>query len=143
MNRTIISLLASIALLLLIFFCIQKHVSAIQQDIKNRTVSALSTATYDWVKVNVDGRHVVLTGLAPSNLLTEEVTNITHEVYGVNSVDNQTTIENQTTSASSLTTFTPYLSQFIKNGSGIILSGLVPDEEQHKLLFEFAEKKYG
>ncbi len=143
MNRTIISILGLIALALLIIFCIQRHVTNIQQDIKNRTVSALSSTTYDWIQVNVDGRHVVLTGIAPSKFLTEEITNIALEVYGVASVDNQTTIENQSTSTSSLTTFTPYLSQFIKNDSGIILSGLVPNEEQHKLLFKFAEKEYG
>ncbi len=156
MSRTIIFLLGLIALALLVFLCIRKHTPEIQTDIQARTVSVLSAGATDWVKVDVDGRNVVLTGIAPSEELRKKAEEMAKAVTGVVSVDNQITIaqsnvesilepepEVMQESEPELVVQSPYENQFTKTKAGVVLSGWVPDEDQHQALLQLAKQKFG
>lgn len=153
MSRTIIFLLGLIALALLIFLCIRKHTPEIQSDIQARTTSTLSSVS-EWAKVSVDGRNVVLTGVAPSEELSKKAEEIAKAVTGVVSVDNQITVaeskikpipepEPVVKQEPKPVIHSPYENQFIKNASGIVLTGWVPDEAQRQALVQLAEEKFG
>jgi len=159
MSRAVILLLGLIALALLIFLCIRKHTSEIQTDIQERAVSVLSSGSTDWVKVSVDGRNVVLTGIAPSEKLRTKAEEMAKAVTGVVSVDNQMTVA-QANVESILeprqqeikpeqkpepepVVQSPYENQFTKTKAGVVLSGWVPDEEQRQSLLQLAKQKFG
>ncbi len=166
MSRVVILLLGIIALVLLIFLCIRKHTPEIQSDIQSRAVSVLSSGSTDWVKVNVDGRNVVLTGIAPSEELRNKAEEMAKAVTGVVSVDNQMTVaqsnvesilepERELTSEQELkpepepepepepVVQSPYENEFTKTKAGIVLTGSVPDEEQRQILLQLAKQKFG
>ena len=149
MSRAIILLLGLIALALLIFLCVRKHTPVIQDDIQGRTSNILSPAPTDWAKASVDGRNVLLTGVAPTEVLREKAAEMARAVPGVVSVDNQITVaqlmpeSTPVTELESETIHSPYKSLFSKTASGIVLSGLVPDEEHRKTLLQLAEEKFG
>ncbi len=162
MSRTIIFLLGLIALALLTFLCIRKHTPEIQSDIQSRAVSVLSSEPTRWTKVAVDGRNVILTGVAPSEELREKAEEMAKSVQGVVSVDNQITVTQpelesvlEPESESQLTQEqvpepepepviqSPYENQFTKTKDGIVLSGWVPDEDQHQALLLLAKQKFG
>jgi outer membrane protein OmpA-like peptidoglycan-associated protein len=165
MGRTIILLLGLVALALLIFLCVRKHTPEIQDDIQMRTSNILSPAPTNWAKANVDGRNVILTGIAPTEVLREKVAEMARVVPGVARIDNQITVAQKTPEETSHiepkdtlkpdhkdtphkepepeTLHTPYKSVFTKTASRIVLSGLVPDEEQRKALLDLAQEKFG
>jgi OOP family OmpA-OmpF porin len=147
MGRTAIWLLGLFALALLVFLCVRNNTAEIQEDILNRTASALSAVPTKWAKVAVDGRNVTLTGIAPSEALREKAGERAGAVWGVVSVDNQLTVVQAIPEAvlkpEPVAVHNPYKTQFSKNASGIVLTGLVPDEWQHKDLLQLAEEKFG
>jgi len=153
MSRTAILLLGLLALALLIFLCIRKHTPFIQEDILTRTSSVLAPVPTDWAKVAVDGRNVILTGVAPTQALKDKAGEMAKAVPGVVSVDNQISLANE---ISELNTdepepmptpvpevASPFKSLFAKTGQGIVLSGNVPDEEQRNTLVRLAKQKFG
>lgn len=140
MNRTVILLLGLISIALLLFFCVRNHAPLIQKDILNRVSTVLSPAPTDWTKVSVDGRNVLLTGVAPSELLREKADKMARAVTGVVSIDNQITVVKVIPKP---VVISPYTSSFSKEGSVIVLSGLVPNEDQRNTLFQHAEQKFG
>ncbi len=147
MSRTVILLLGLIALALLFFLCIRKHTPVIQEDIQTRTSTVLSSVPTDWTHVAVDGRNVTLTGIAPTEELREKAADMARAVAGVVSVDNQITVAKLTPvpvpDPEPVAIQSPYKSLFTKTTSGIILSGLVPDEEHRQTLLRLAEAKFG
>ncbi len=146
MSRTVIWLLGLLALGILIFLCVRNHTPDIQEDILTRTSSVLSAKSTEWVKVDVDGRNVTLTGVAPSESLRDNAVEIAGAVWGVVSVDNQLTITKPAPAvviAPEPVIHSSYNTQFTKNASGIVLTGSVPNEEQHRILVQLAEEKFG
>lgn len=147
MGRTAIWLLGLFAFTLLVFLCVRNNTADIQEDILNRTASALSVAPTQWAKVAVDGRNVTLTGVAPSEALREKAVERAGAVWGVVSVDGQLTVVQALPDAvlksEPVAVHRSYKTQFAKNASGIVLTGLVPDEQQHKNLLQLAEEKFG
>ena len=53
-------------------------------------------APTDWAKAKVDGRNVILTGIAPTEALREKATEMARAVPGVARVDNQITVAQKT-----------------------------------------------
>ena len=149
MSRTVIWLLGLFALAILFFLCVRNNTPVIQQDILTRTSSALLAKPMEWVKVDVDGRNVTLTGVAPSEMLHDKATELALTVWGVISVDNQLTVakpilEPEVVLAPEPVIHSPYASQFTKNTStGIVLTGFVPSEAQRRALLQLAEEKFG
>jgi len=155
MSRAVILLLGLIALALLVFLCIRKHTPEIQADIQERAASVLSSEpTIDWVKVSVDGRNVVLTGIAPSEKMRTKAEEMAKAVTGVVSVDNQITVaqssdesilepEQELKQQPEPVVQSPYENQFAKTKAGVVLSGWVPDEEQRQTLLQLAKQKFG
>jgi OOP family OmpA-OmpF porin len=151
MSRAIILLLGLFALALLIFLCVRKHTPVIQDDIQMRTSSVLSPAPTDWAKVMADGRNITLTGIAPTEALREKAAEMARAIPGVVSVDNQITVAQLKQEPTPVAVpepeptniHSPYKSLFTKTASGLVLSGLVPDEEHRKTLFQMAEEKFG
>lgn len=92
MSRNVILLLGLIALALLIFLCVRNLTPVIQEDIQTRTSSVLLSDPTSWTKVSVDGRNVILTGVAPSEALRKKAVETARAVHGVVSVDNQITV---------------------------------------------------
>ena len=149
MSRAVITLLGLLALALLIFLCVRNHSTNIQTDIQNRTSESLSGEPTTWSKVSTDGRNVLLSGTAPSEILRNKAEEIARAVPGVINVDNQLTLvktEQTSTSTSKpelQSIHSPYTTQFTKTVSGITLSGLVPDIEKRNALIQLAENKFG
>ncbi len=149
MSRTVITLLGLLALALLIFLCVRNHSTNIQTDIQNRTSNRLSDESTTWAKVNTDGRNILLSGIAPSEVLRNKAEEIALAVPGVVSVDNQIQLvktgqaSENTPKPESQSIHSPYTTQFTKTVSGITLSGLVPDIESRNALIQLAENKFG
>jgi outer membrane protein OmpA-like peptidoglycan-associated protein len=149
MSRTVITLLGLLALALLIFLCVRNHSTNIQTDIQNRTSNRLSDEPTTWAKVNTDGRNVLLSGIAPSEVLRNKAEEIALAVPGVVSVDNQIQLVKTAQASESIprpesqSIHSPYTTQFTKTVSGITLSGLVPDIENRNTLIQLAENKFG
>jgi outer membrane protein OmpA-like peptidoglycan-associated protein len=141
MSRTVILLLGLIALALLIFLCVRSDAPAIQKDIQTRSSKALSLAPTNLVNVSVDGRNVILKGATTSDTLRNKATDMAQAVYGVVSVNNHMTVAQ--VKAKPVKINSPYKSLFTKTASGIVLSGLVPDEQQRKVLLKEAEQEFG
>ena len=151
MSRTFITLLGLFIVALLVFFCVRRHAPAIQGDIHSRTSLALSTAPTQWAKVSVDGRNILLTGVAPSSLLRNKAGEIAQSVLGVMAVDNQITIAESPSISiiqpdSDPLLVSPYLSSFTKKNidpPSIELSGFVPSEAERLALIRHAEQIVG
>ncbi|MCK5830447.1 MAG: OmpA family protein [Methylococcales bacterium] len=93
MNRTAVILIGALAFVILIFVCINNNASDIQADIQTRTSNVLSKNTpTNWTKVNAYGRDVVLTGVAPSEIMREKAVEIASDIRGVADVENQMTV---------------------------------------------------
>lgn len=149
MSRAVITLLGLLALALLIFLCVRNHSTSIQTDIQNRTSNRLSDEPTTWAKVNTDGRNVLLSGIAPSEVLRNKAEEIALAVLGVVSVDNQIQLVKVEQANESMpkpelqSIHSPYTTQFMKTVSGITLSGLVPNIENRNGLIQLAENKFG
>lgn len=94
------------------------HAFQIETDLKAKTAGALQAAQ-SWTRVELDGRDVTLSGIAPSPQNAEAAIAMAGDVYGVRIVDNQTTLAPLAE---------PYAFKAEKSESGIELSGNYPSE---------------
>ncbi len=144
MNKILILLFGAIALILLAWLCLGRHAPAIEQDLVTRTDDALKTAGIDWSSVGIDGRDVILTGKAPAADLRDRAEEIARGVYGVRTVDNRITVNNSSAAAPSpIALSVPYEINFSKNSGGVVISGMVPDEETRVSVVEIARQHVG
>jgi len=126
-------LLALLALALLIWLCLRTHTPEIQTDLVSRTQAALTENSYSWANVATDGREITLNGIAPSLAAKEDAGRIAADIYGVRTVTNNLEV---------LTSVSPYITQADYDGSTVVLSGHVPDEEEHGSVLSEAEKLF-
>lgn len=87
MSRNTTLLLGLVALVMLSWFCVRRDSARIEADIRDRTTSKLASIGYDWAGVEVDGRDVYLTGLAPSAEIGSAVSTAALDVRGVRVVN--------------------------------------------------------
>jgi len=93
MKKILILLLGAIALMLLAWFCLERHTPAIEQDLVSRSDSELKAAGIDWSRVEIDGRDVILAGVAPTAVLRDKAGEVVRQTYGVRTVNNLITVE--------------------------------------------------
>ncbi len=92
MSRILIILLGLIALAILAFFCINKHSPVIEDDLVSKTQLALDGDNKGFATAGIDGRELVLTGIAPDEAARERAGEIARGTHGVRTVDNQLTL---------------------------------------------------
>ncbi len=143
MKKTLILLLGVIALVLLLWLCMGQHAPAIEQDLVTRTDDSLNAVGINWSHVGIDGRDVTLMGTAPSTALRDKAGEIVRSVYGVRTVDNRIAVEKPTLSAAAVPPPVPYEIGFIKDESGVIVNGMVPDEESRAAVIAAASQHIG
>ncbi len=139
MGRTLVFLLGAMALALLIFFCSRYKVPLIQEDIAKRTTGALAESNFQFAKVRVDGRDVLLEGIAPDVDTRKLAEDTAASVRGVNSVDNRLKISEPVEEPVA----SPYRTVITREEGSLVLTGVVPDEESRAWLVGEARDRFG
>lgn len=153
MKKLLILLLGLLALAILGYFCAYKnHAPAIQEDIHSRASAALAAEGFDWAKLKVDGRDIILTGVAPTEAEKARAAEIA-KVYGYRLVDNRITVAQAAAEPAAapepapepkISAPVPYRMKAERGRDGkVLLTGYVPDAEAHAQLVKLAEEKFG
>ncbi len=103
MGRLLV-VLGFIALTVLAFLCVNKHTPRIEDDLITRAKHALMTGGVGYTKVGIDGRDLILTGIAPNEVSRERAVELASTTIGVRSVNNQITLSLANTAQSSTQT---------------------------------------
>ncbi len=141
MKKLLILLLGAIALALLVWLCLGRHVPAIEKDLVNCTTEGLNRAGIDWARVGISGRDITLSGAAPSAELRDMAEEIARSACsGVRTVENTIAVAQPVPAA---VPSSPYEMNIILEGGEVVLSGMVPDEETRKAVVQAAEQRVG
>jgi len=100
----------------------------VETNIAERTGQALSP--YAWTGFDVDGRDVVLKGMAPDPESQQLAVKALQEVDGIGDLSDLTTV---------LQEANPYVFKLIKNNKGMVLSGFIPDNGMRDSIMSAAE----
>lgn len=100
----------------------------IEADISARSAQALSS--YNWSGFDVDGRNLVLKGVAPDPETQRAAILALLSVPGVGDISDLTTV---------LEAASPYIFKLTKSGEGIVLSGYIPDNSMRDAIMVAAE----
>lgn len=100
----------------------------IEADISARTGQALMP--YVWAGFDVDGRNVILKGMAPDVEMQQAALNALQNVRGIGDLSDLTTV---------LQAASPYIFKLTKSGEGIVLSGFIPDNSMRDAIMNAAE----
>ncbi|GLU26983.1 BON domain-containing protein [Brucella sp. NBRC 12950] len=100
----------------------------VETDIAERTGQALSP--YAWTGFDVDGRDVVLKGMAPDPESQQLAVKALQEVDGIGDLSDLTTV---------LQEASPYVFKLTKSNEGIVLSGFIPDNGMRDSIMSAAE----
>ena len=101
----------------------------IDRELTGRVNDALETAN-PWASAEIDGRDLILKGIAPSEEALAEALKIAEETRGVRVVDNQATL---------LPLADPFSFAVTKSDEGILLSGNVPYGDARARILAAAE----
>lgn len=170
MNRTSILLLGIFAQCVLTALFVWRVVPSIADDIRSRGDLALSARNVNWGRIEVDGRDVTLSGLAPSEKQRQRAIDALESVPGVRLVMDTTTslgaAKKATRSPADSTPATPpqaneaaliaaandavdlaafglsYEFRVERNERGVALRGMVPDEAVRVSLMDSARAKF-
>ncbi len=138
MKKQLILLLGLLALALLAWLCLGRHVPAIEKDLVSRTADGLNAAGLNWSRVSISGRDISLTGTAPSAELKERAGDVASSIYGVRAVNNRITVEQEIAVPPS-----PYEMSFLLEDGEVVISGMVPDEDVRQAVIKEAVKRLG
>ena len=100
----------------------------VETNIAERTGQALSP--YAWTGFDIDGRDVVLKGMAPDPESQQLAVKALQEVDGIGDLSDLTTV---------LQEASPYVFKLTKNNEGIVLSGFIPDNGMRDSIMSAAE----
>lgn len=100
----------------------------VEADISTRTTQALSP--YVWTGFDVDGRDVVLKGMAPDPGSQRAAVQSVQQLRGIGDFLDLTTV---------LQAASPYVFKLTQSGEGIILSGYIPDNAMRDAIMNAAE----
>lgn len=89
MSRNLILIGGLAAFVTIAFLCLRHSPAAIEQDLEQRLAKKYSEADLHWVRVNVEGRDLRLSGLAPDDEARERAARIADTVAGVRTVNNR------------------------------------------------------
>ncbi len=132
MSRKIIIVLSLLAIFLLAYFCIKAKSPVIEEDLVTRSTTALVSEEMTWVDVSTDGRELHLSGIAPTEELRSQASDIVRNIQGVRTVDNQLTV-------ASIEKAEDYSLVVTYDGVSVLLEGYVPDEAVRSDLIEAAK----
>ena len=100
----------------------------VEADISTRTAQALSP--YVWTGFDVDGRDIVLKGMAPDPESQRAAVQAVQKIRGIGDFSDLTTV---------LQAASPYVFKLTQSGEGIILSGYIPDNSMRDAIMSAAE----
>ncbi|MEJ5079464.1 BON domain-containing protein [Ochrobactrum sp. MYb379] len=100
----------------------------VEADISTRTAQVLSP--YVWTGFDVDGRDVVLKGMAPDPESQSAAVHVVQKLRGIGDFSDLTTV---------LQAASPYVFKLTQSGEGIILSGYIPDNAMRDAIMNAAE----
>jgi OOP family OmpA-OmpF porin len=100
----------------------------VETDSAERTGQALSP--YAWTGFDVDGRDVVLKGMAPDPETQQLAVKALQEVDGIGDLSDLTTV---------LREASPYIFKLTKNNEGMVLLGFIPDNVMRDSIMSAAE----
>jgi len=100
----------------------------VEADISTRTAQVLSP--YVWAGFDVDGRDVVLKGMAPDPESQSAAVHVVQKLRGIGDFSDLTTV---------LQAASPYIFKLTQSGEGIILSGYIPDNSMRDAIMSAAE----
>ncbi|VAW45136.1 Outer membrane protein A precursor [hydrothermal vent metagenome] len=138
-----IIIMGCLALVILSYFCISAKSPIIENDLLDRSHAALTNENISWTNISIDGRELLLTGVAPSEELREKVTDTVKSVWGVRTVDNQLTVAEPNISEPEISKLKKYSLMIAYSGSSIVLEGVVADQITREMIVETAQSYVG
>lgn len=160
-NRLTIIGAGVLAIIVFAGLSIRHNVPLIEQELSERVTTELRNAKMSWAKVNISGRDLTLSGVAPDEAMREAAL-LKAFVRGVRKVDSQleTVVEYVSEGATSpgnkpaepadtpkklamAKTGTRFRTRLTVTDSRLILDGAVPGERQRQELVELAQAKFG
>ncbi len=164
LSRTSILLAGAIAQCVLTALFVWRVLPSIAGDLEGRSQMALKDAGINWAQTDVDGRDVAVLGLAPSDTQRKRALTAVAGVYGVRQVADRTTSmasrpaperavappdldESQVVEALrdgvDLERFgLQYVFRVERDGPGVALRGMVPDEQARQTLLAATAEKF-
>ncbi|MCL7997386.1 hypothetical protein M8994_03920 [Brucella sp. 21LCYQ03] len=100
----------------------------VEADIAAQTGKALSP--FVWAGFDVDGRDVVLKGMAPDVETQKAAVEAVQNIQSIGALSDLTTV---------LQAVSPYVFKLTKNGEGIVLSGFIPENSMRDAIMNAAE----
>ncbi len=128
-----IQILGSLALALLFILTIPIFAQRIPTRLQTYLTQDLSQQGYDWVRVNVKGRNITLTGNAPTTETSFAAVKVIQKYTPVLRLDDQITPR----------IIRPYSMNMDWDGAQLIVKGYVPDQASHDQFIETIGRHIG
>ncbi|MEO1701590.1 MAG: OmpA family protein [Pseudomonadota bacterium] len=106
------------------------HAGSIEKDLSEKAAVTLSEE-HGWATVELDGRDLTLTGVAPTEDQQEAAASLTNDIYDVRVVTNNSTLP---------PIEAPYAFNAAKSGEGITLTGFYPSDDVRAEIVAAAER---
>ena len=106
------------------------HAGSIEEDLSGKANETLA-AEQDWASVDLDGRDLTLSGVAPTEVDQDAAEEMLEDVYGVRVVDDVSTLP---------PIVAPYNFSAAKSIDGIVLSGSFPSETVRSAIVSATEQ---
>jgi len=135
------AIIAIIILLLLWGGIVYFRRGPIEQDLTAHVRAALDSPEFSNVAVFFDGREGTLSGSVDSQDLKEEAEKLSHEYWGVRSIDNQ--LEVAAVSKSEVPAPETAILKGFQLGNKFVLTGNVPNDVTRSFLVQQAEEAFG
>ena len=126
---------------LLIVFCVQTHVSEIEDDLSSRARAVLQKAGFRQVVVSMDGRDLKLGGIVPSEAFKHRAEQLAFDVQGIVNVSNQMLVLEADNTVPALPQ--AYQTGINLSAGQLTFSGSVPDRQARASLLLIAARLFG
>lgn len=92
MGKIAVWLIGLVLLSLIYALCVHFRVDSIEYDLKDRAMVSLLKNDLDWVRVAIDGRDIVIDGIAPDEDARAHAAQVVGAIWGVRAVENRTAV---------------------------------------------------